>query len=971
MDNPSKNKRSRTPEKLAESEQAFLKAIEDSMLAGLAMVDANGRQIHVNSAFMKMVGWSEEELIGAMPPFAYWPSEDAKTIEKSLYSAIVGEGAPGRVEARFKRKDGQIIDVLVLLSPLKDRQGRAAGLLTLIHDISERKRIEATLQQLNDSLEQRIQEHTTQLETSNKNLLKEIAERKRAEKIQTAIYKISQAANSAVRLEDLYPSIHFILGELMPMENFYIALYDAASDVISFPYLVDQYDQAPLPHKPGRGLTEYVLRTKRPLLASPEVFEKLIRSGEVEAIGSPSVDWLGAPLKVEDRTIGVIVVQSYKENVRFGQEETDILEFVSSQVAMVIERKQMEQRMAEALSFNQTILETSPYGIATFNSSGDCVSANEAATKITGANREEILKLNFRNIQSWKNSGMLQAAEEALSGGSEKRYDVHLVNDFGKEVWLDVSLVPFLSGGENHLLLIFTDIMARKHAEEQLCKAEEKYHALFEESKDVVFISTAESKLLDINQAGIELFGYPSKEELLQVNIARDLYFNPSDRDAVTRAYETIGYLKDFEVVLKRKNGEKIVVLETSTVVHDEAGKVVAFRGILRDVTGQRALSRQLLQAQKMEAVGHLAGGVAHDFNNLLTAIIGYSQLALESLPEDHPVRDKIEEIVKAGERASALTAQLLAFSRQQVLQPRVVDLNTVVTDIEKMLRQLIGEHIDLITLLDPKLGNVKADPGQLGQVILNLAVNARDAMPQGGRLTLETRNVDLDETFTRNHWEARPGSFVMIRVKDTGMGMDADTQTHLFEPFFTTKEPGKGTGLGLSTVYGIVKQSGGHIVVCSEVGKGSTFTVYLPRIDEPAIENSSNQKKGPLTTGSETVLLVEDEDSVRALGKEILEMNGYKVLEASNGKEAIQMTRQNLGKIHLLVTDMIMPEMNGRVLAQRLWATQPDLKVLYISGYPDPDIRTQGALGAGVAYLQKPFTPYELARKIREILAE
>jgi CheY-like chemotaxis protein len=370
-----------------------------------------------------------------------------------------------------------------------------------------------------------------------------------------------------------------------------------------------------------------------------------------------------------------------------------------------------------------------------------------------------------------------------------------------------------------------------------------------------------------------------------------------------------------------------------------------------------------------MEAIGQLAGGVAHDFNNVLTIVSGYSQLLLSQTDLNEAARDKIHEISQAGERAASLTRQLLAFGRRQVLEPKVLDINALVTGTEKMLRHTIGEDIDLGTALDPQLARVTADPGQIEQIILNLAVNARDAMPQGGKLTIETANVELDESYTRTHATAKPGSYVMLAVSDTGCGMTPEVMHRAFEPFFTTKDPGKGTGLGLATVYGIVQQSGGHIGLYSELGRGTILKVYLPRTEAEAPSVESWQETRVLPAGSETVLLVEDDDSVRALSRSVLEMSGYTVLEASGGREALSVCEQHSGPIQIVVTDVVMPEMGGRILAQQVSALRPGIKVLYVSGYTDDTVIRHGVLEAGAAFLQKPFTPVALANKVRDVL--
>jgi nitrogen-specific signal transduction histidine kinase/ActR/RegA family two-component response regulator len=393
-----------------------------------------------------------------------------------------------------------------------------------------------------------------------------------------------------------------------------------------------------------------------------------------------------------------------------------------------------------------------------------------------------------------------------------------------------------------------------------------------------------------------------------------------------------------------------------------------------------RQSEEQLRQAQKMDAVGKLAGGIAHDFNNLLMVIRGDSDLMLRRLASGDPLRSNAEGIREAADQAASLTRQLLAFSRKQVMAPSLVDLNGIVASIHAMLQRLLGETINLVTITAPDLGAVKADPGQMEQMILNLCVNARDAMPDGGRLTLRTANVDLDEAAAARWGDARPGPYVMLEVTDTGVGMDEETRSRLFEPFFTTKEQGKGTGLGLSTVYGTVRQSGGHIAVESAPGRGSTFTVCLPRVAAaapppeprpvPAGPAPRTRAETRLTPGrGETVLLVEDAQRVRAVVREILEMSGYVVLEARHGAEALEVSRAHPGVIHLLVTDVVMPQMSGRELAQRLATLRPELKVLYMSGYTDDAIVRHGVLAAGIAFLSKPFTPDALALKVREVL--
>ena len=673
---------------------------------------------------------------------------------------------------------------------------------------------------------------------------RDVTEAKRAERIQLATYRISEAAQAAGSLQELFRAIHAIVGELMPAKNFYIALYDAASDLLTFPYYVDEYDSDFPSKRPGKGLTEYVLRTGEPLLVTPEVQAELERRGQVELIGAPSIDWVGVPLKIGDRPIGVLVAQTYAPGVRYGETERHVLQFVSTQVAMAIERKRTEEQLHESERKYRLLFETNPEPMFVYDfETLRIMAVNEAAITRYGYSESEFLALTIRDIRSVEEQARL---EQELA----RRTDEGAVRT-----------------GVRH------------------------------RAKD--------GRLFEV--------------------------------DLVARPLEFAGR---------------------------RARLVLA-----RDVTAQRHLEHQLRQSQKMEAVGQLAGGIAHDFNNLLTAILGSTQLLLHATPPGDARREDVEEIRNAGLRAAELTRQLLAFSRRQVLAPKVLELNAVVANMDKMLRRLIGDDVELATALHAEAGAVNADPGQLEQVLLNLVVNARDAMPGGGRVLIETTRMTLrDELVERRH-RLPPGDYVCLAVADSGLGMDEATQAHLFEPFFTTKEVGKGTGLGLATVYGIVKQSGGYIWVYSEPGRGTTVKVYLPRVRGAAEPPLPAPELPPLRGGKETVLLVEDAAPVRTLARRSLEACGYQVIDAADGPKALELSARHSGEIAVLVTDVVMPGMSGRELAERLAPTRPAMKVLYTSGYTDDAMVRQGVLNAGVAFLQKPFVPDTLARKVRDVL--
>jgi len=510
---------------------------------------------------------------------------------------------------------------------------------------------------------------------------------------------------------------------------------------------------------------------------------------------------------------------------------------------------------------------------------------------------------------------------------------------------------------------------ALRAAQENLRLSEANFRSLVTNAPYGICSCDATGKILDANPTFLELLGLTAASDVIGQHIY-SLYADSEQWFDLADHLRSSAPFRGLTAEWKRKTGTTVVRVSGRSVSNGREEGVV-FEIFAEDVTERRALEQQLRQSQKMEAVGRLAGGIAHDFNNLLMVISGYSEFLLERLGGEPHLRGPAQEIASASERASALTRQLLAFSRKQMLAPRIVNLNDIATENLKMLTRMIGEDIDLVMTPGENLWSVRADAGQIEQVIMNLAVNARDAMPSGGKLTIETSNVTLDEEYARIHAPLRPGDYVMVSISDTGAGMDPDTQQHIFEPFFTTKGP-KGTGLGLSTVYGIVKQSGGYIWVFSELGRGTTFKIYLPRVastGETAAQVITKVEFQKVEPGTETILVVEDEANLRYLARQYLEKQGYRVIEAADGAVAMQIAVAHEGVIHLLLTDVIMPGMNGRELAQRISEIRPNVKVLYMSGYTENVIGQDGMLDAGVRLLQKPFNLRDLKSKVREVL--
>ncbi|HXD33706.1 MAG TPA: PAS domain S-box protein [Pyrinomonadaceae bacterium] len=642
----------------------------------------------------------------------------------------------------------------------------------------------------------------------------------------------------------------------------------------------------------------------------------------------------------------------------------------------ITERKRAEKALRESEEQFRALFENAKDVLFTCDLSGNFTSLNRAGEIVTEYSREEAVGMNFAQVVAPEH---LHIAKEMLSRKAQAdvatTYELEIVTKSRRRVLFEISSRSrYREGKVIGVQGSARDITERKSAEEALRRSEEQYRILFESNPLPMWVFDLETlSLLALNEAAVRHYGY-TREAFLSLKL-QDLHPSLEEAEAMASRLNRIESLSDLgEWRHRTAIGSIINVVITANITQfsqRQAGLMLA-HDITERKRAEEALHSsqlQLQQSQKLEAIGQLAGGVAHDFNNLLTAISGYTDLSLRRLSEDDPVRRNLLETKKASERAASLTRQLLAFSRKQILEPKVLDLNLVVHDMHKMLQRLIGEDIVLSAKLAINIGKVKADPGQVQQIIMNLIVNARDAMPRGGMATIETGNVRLDEAYMLGKAAVQPGDYVMLAMSDTGCGMDEKTLARIFEPFFTTKEAGKGTGLGLSTVYGIVKQSGGYISAYSEVGAGTVFKVYLPRIagDREPVKLKTVARSE--ARGTETILLVEDETVVRRMSSMILESNGYRVLQAADATEALAIFDQHRDEIELLLTDVIMPGMSGRVLAEKIGLIRAELPVLYMSGYTDDAIVRHGLLCDGLEFLQKPFTSEVLTNKVRDVL--
>jgi two-component system, cell cycle sensor histidine kinase and response regulator CckA len=641
---------------------------------------------------------------------------------------------------------------------------------------------------------------------------------------------------------------------------------------------------------------------------------------------------------------------------------------VSSIARDIRAQKLAEEALRRA---SETSIYGSPVAMIAADTGSRVTMWNPAAEALFGWTESEVIgRPNPTITEGWQ-SDAAKLHARLLSGETVRGAEVIRQKRDGSLVTISMSAAPIRDANRNvkGILGFLTDITVQKRSEEAIREAEQKYREIFENAVEGIYRRTPSGTYISANPALARMLGFDSPAELIETryDMTKQEYVRPEMRAEFVKMIEERGVVQNFEYEAYRKDGKIIWVSENAHIARNSEGQILYFEGTVQDITAHRELEQQLRQMQKIEAVGRLAGGVAHDFNNILMAISSYAELLEMKLP-DAAARRYAGEIVKATDRGSSLTEGLLTFSRKQVLSPKVFDLNTLIPEEIKMLQRLIPEDIDLQFIGGAALGRIKADRSQVQQVLMNLIINARDAMPNGGRLLIETANAELDGAGPSLANQTQPGKYVMLAVGDNGCGMSAETKSHIFEPFFTTKEQGKGTGLGLAIVFGIVKQSGGQIFVHSEPGTGTSFKIYFPLVEAHAETHDAEELQVPVN-GTETILIVEDEDAVRTSAAEYLQENGYTVLTAKCGADALVLAEAYLGPIHLLLSDLIMPQMSGRELSEKILSNRPEIRVVYMSGYSNNLLSNEQVLDPKHVLLQKPFRLATLGRRVREVL--
>jgi len=1012
-------KRLRTENKRALETTSRLATIVESSDDAIIGKTLEGVITNWNKGAEKLYGYSAGEVLG-QPISVLAPPERAEEVTQILARLKRGERLEHFESVRV-RKDGSLVDVSLSIFPLTDSRGEVTGIASIARDVTERKRADQELHESEERYRSLVEAapdviYTVSAEDGSLTSLNPAFETltgwSRAEWLGKPFVGMVHPDDLPVAVERFQKALR---GEMHPPRELRVLCKSGEYLVGEFTSTQQVKDGKVVGQLAiARDITDrkraeealieerYLLHTLMDNLPDAVYFKdreshftrinkadvKLFGlSGPAQAVGKTDFDFFTTEhaqeayndeqqiIRTGQPVVGKEEMETWPDgHVTWASTTKMPLRDAKGNIIGtfgvsrdVTERKRAEGELRASETRYRRLFEAARDGIFILDAdSWEIRDVNPFLLNLLGFSRAELLGRKLWEIGPLRDVLLSKVDFEELQTREFIRYEnLPLETREGKHVEVEFVSNVYISGDRKVIQCNIRDITERKRAEAEHVRLV----TAIEQSAEAVLMTNTEGEIQYVNPAFTRITGY-SRDEVLGQN-PRILKSGKQDPAFYQQLWATIlkGEIWHGELINRRKDGSLYSEQMSIAPVRSAGGEVTYFIATKQDVTEHKKLEQQLIQAQKMEAVGRLAGGVAHDFNNLLTIINGYAQLLIEPISPQDPRRGHLKEILTAGERAASLTRQLLAFSRRQVLEPRVLNLNSVLADVAKMLRRLIGEDVELVATLKPDLGRVKVDPGQIEQVIMNLAVNARDAMPQGGKLFVETSNVEIDANYARSHSPMMPGKYVMVAVSDTGCGMDLETQAHLFEPFFTTKEKGHGTGLGLATVYGIVKQSGGFIWVYSVPGRGSTFKIYLPVVEEALPTAEPAEVPAELAKGSETVLVVEDEGGVRSLVCEALASHGYKVLEAAGAASALEISEKYTEPIHLLLTDVVMPQTGGKELAKGFSTLHPETKVLYMSGYTDDAIVRHGILERGTSFLQKPFQPRALLLKIREVL--
>jgi PAS domain S-box-containing protein len=866
--------------------------------------------------------------------------------------------------ANFRNRLLWIIGLILLGGGLFSFYGLKA--VFIVREEQKRRRVEEALQKSEEQAKQLAQENAMMAE-------------------------IGRIISSSLNIEEVYKSFSDKVKELIPFDRITIGLINSEEGTHTIPYVdgvvVSERQPGAIVSLTGTTL-EKVLKTRKGVFIRMDDENEIAGKfpGLLPDFQSGLRSALTVPLISRDQVIGALALRSTLPGI-YTERDLRLAQGIGNQIAGAIANAQLYGRLREieeSLRRSEgkfrELYDSAPVGYHEFDMEGRITNVNRADQEMLGYSRKELIGeyvWKFTLEEDIAHREILEKLAGLRPPGHSFERTYRRKDGMTLPVLLQDRLNTDDQGKVTGMKVAIQDIAEQKRTEKALRESEERYRQLVELSPEAVFVHI-NGKFVYINPAATRLFNLSAPEEVIGKSIFD--FYHPDYHEVIRERSKQIQDkrkpVESIEQKYIRADGQIIDVEVTGAPItyNGEQGVLTVARDISERVRAdveKTTLQEQLRQSQKMEGIGRLAGGIAHDFNNLLTVIKGYSQLSLSELRKGDPLRENIEEIRNAADRAADLTRQLLAFSRRQILEFKTLDLNQLTQDMEKMLRRIIGEDIELMIYPGEDLGSVRTDPGQLEQVIMNLAVNARDAMPSGGKLILETDNVFLDEEYARHHISVKPGSYVRLSITDTGCGMTPEVSEQIFEPFFTTKEIGKGTGLGLSTVYGIVKQSDGNIWVYSESGKGTTFKIYLPRMDEPVEVLIKKGELKDIPRGNETILVVEDEEVVRKLAVQILKKQGYEVLQAAEGGEALLVLEQHSGPIHLILTDVVMPGMSGPQLVERLQQVRKDFKVIYMSGYTDESVIYHGVQDGETNFMQKPFTLEMVGTKVREVLDE